>query len=588
MKWKLENLYPSLDAWQEDFDFVKGAVEKAPEFNGKLADYDMFKRYFDLQREISIKAHKLYQYAALTSDLNRKDVSNAGRVQQCAHLLNELSRATAFQNPEVLALGEDVVDDFLARDESLAEYRFPLKKLFHQKPHVLDEKSETLLANYQRVTSQGSQLYGALAVADNTSKEVTLKDGTTLTITQGNFRSYLADLEDPDDREAVFKAIFSHYETHKHTYAQMYNTVLQADVAKQLARNYDSTLHSYLFGNDIPLAVYENLVSVAKENTEPIKRYYALRKKALNLKKHRTFDRFMPLAKAKSKFKYDEATKLFFDSIDHLGDDFVAKAKDALKEGYVDVFETDGKQTGAYSWSALNEHPFILLNYDDTLNSVFTLAHEAGHSMHSLFSHEAQPVATQNYTIFVAEIASTFNEHMLLDYFIRTNQGTLDDKIALLQQAIDDILGTFYRQTLFAAYEFEAHKLAETGAPITYEALSNIMIDLYKHFYDIDISEEPGKAYVWAYIPHLFNTPFYVYQYATSFAASLKLFDMVKDDPRKIENHMRLLKAGGDDFPVEQVKKAGVDLTTKDAFMGVVKRLNDLIDELDLALKEKS
>ncbi len=588
MKWKLENLYASLEAWQHDFDFVKDTVNQAPTFKGKLHEFDSFTRYFNLQRDISVKAHKLYQYAALKSDLNRKNVANAGRVQECAHLLNELQRATAFQNPEVLSLGEATVDDFLSRDESLREYRFPLKKLFHQKPHVLDEKSETLLANYQRLTNQGSQLYGALAVADNTSKTVTLKNGQDITVTQGNFRSYLADLEDPADREAVFNAIFAHYETHKHTYAQMYNTVLQADVAKKHARKYDSTLQSYLFANNIPLSVYHNLVSVAKENTEPIKRYYALRKKVLKLETHRTFDRFMPLAKAKSKFAYDDATQLFFDAIDHLGDDFIAKAKDALKEGYVDVYEQEGKQTGAYSWSALNEHPFILLNYDDTLNSVFTLAHEAGHSMHSLFSHDVQPVATQSYTIFVAEIASTFNEHMLLDHFIRTNQGTLEDKIALLQQAIDDILGTFYRQTLFAAYELEAHKLAEEGKPITYEALSTIMVYLYKHFYDIDITDEPGKAYVWAYIPHLFNTPYYVYQYATSFAASLKLFDMVKDDPRKIENHMRLLKAGGDDFPVEQVKKAGVDLTTKDAFMGVVKRLNDLIDELDLALKQKS
>ena len=585
MKWKLENLYPSVDAWEKDVEALKAVLEDIPSFKGKLADFEMFKKYYTLQREMVVKAHKLYQYAALKSDLNKKDVANAARVQKIGYLLNELSKATAFESPEILSIGKEKVFSFLGRDETLAEYRFPLEKLFHNQAYVLDDKSEALLANYQQLASQGANLYGALAVADNTSTEVTLKSGEMITVTSGNFRSYLADLQDADDREAVFKAVFSHYEDHKHTYAQIYNTVLQADLARMKARGYKSSLDAFLFGNKIDPVVYHNLVGVAEENTNLIKRYYALRKDALKLKEHRTFDRFMPLAKSKSKFSYDDAKSLFFKAIDHLDDDFKQFAKEALKEGYVDVYETEGKQTGAYSWSALNEHPFILLNYDDTLSSVFTVAHEAGHSMHSLFASEAQPVATQNYTIFVAEIASTFNEHILLDYFIANNKGSKADKIALLQQSIDDILGTFYRQTLFASYELKAHALAEKGEPITYDALSTIMVDLYQQFYGIDIREEPSKSYVWAYIPHLFNTPYYVYQYATSFAASLKLYELVKADPKNIDKHMALLKSGGDDFPVEQVKKAGIDLTDKSAFTAVVNRLKTLIDELELALK---
>ena len=585
MKWKLENLYPTLDAWESEVKHLQKIIQEIPNFKGKLNDFETFKTYYQKQREVAIMAHKLYQYAALKSDLNKKDVDNAARVQKIAYLLNELGKATAFENPEILSLGKEKVLRFLEKDSTLAEYRFPIEKLFHQQQHVLDQDREALLANYRQLSSQGAQLYSALAVADNTAKTVTLKSGEEIHVTSGNFRSYLADLQDPDDREAVFSAIFSHYENHKHTYAQIYNTVLQADIARMKSRDYPTTLNSYLFSNNIDPVVYHNLVEVAKDNTDLIKRYYNIRKTALNLKEHRTFDRFMPLAKSKSKFSYAEAKDLFYKSIDHLSDTFKAKAKEALEDGYVDVYETDGKQTGAYSWSALNEHPYILLNYDDTLNNVFTLAHEAGHSMHSLFSHEAQPVATQNYTIFVAEIASTFNEHNLLDYFIKTNTGTKEDKITLLQQSIDDILGTFYRQTLFAAYELKSHALAEKGEPITYEALSNIMVELYQEFYDIDIREEPGKSYVWAYIPHLFNTPFYVYQYATSFAASLKLYELVKEDPKNIEKHMTLLRAGGDDFPVEQVKKAGIDLTDKSAFIAVVNRLKTLIDELELALK---
>ncbi len=585
MKWKLENLYENLEAWETDFKKLENVLKEIPSYQGKLNDFDVFKRYYQKQREITIIAHKLYQYAALKSDLNKKAVENAARVQKVGYLLNEIGRATAFDAPEILAMGKDKVLAFIHRDESLHEYRFSVEQLFHRQEHVLDAKSEGLLSNYRQLSQQGPNLYSALAVADNTSKTVTLKSGEEITVTSGNYRSYLADLDDPDDREAVFKALFSHYADHKYTYAQIYNSVLQSDLARIKSRGYKTSLESYLHNNKIDPIVYHNLVDVAHENTALIKRYYELRKRVLKLEKHRTFDRFMPLAVSKSKYAYDEAKELFFNSIGHLDESFKAKAKEALEDGYVDVYEQEGKQTGAYSWGAVNEHPFILLNYDDTLNSVFTLAHEAGHSMHSLFAHEAQPVATQGYTIFVAEIASTFNEHILLDYFIENNKGSNDDKIMLLQQSIDDILGTFFRQTLFATYELKAHELAEKGEPITHEALSNIMIDLYKHYYDIDISKEPGKEYVWAYIPHMFNTPFYVYQYATSFAASLKLYEMVKNNPNNIEKHMALLSAGGNDFPVEQVKKAGIDLTQKDAFTAVTNRLKTLIDELELALK---
>lgn len=585
MKWNLKNLYENDAAWTKDYERIEAIIEAIPQYKGKLNQFDQFKAYYTLLDELSYKAHKMYQYAALKSDLNRKNVENAARVQKAGYLLNRIHQATAFDAPEILSIGEMTIMGFLEKDETLKQYRFPLKQLFHRKAYILDETSETLLAHHQQLASQGAATYNALAVADNTSETVTLKDGSTLEVTQGNFRSHLADLKDPDDRETVFKAIFSHYENHAHTYAQIYNTVLQADIAKMKSRQYPSTLDAYLFANNIDTDVYKNLLAAAQESTHLLKRYYAIRKRELKLEKHRTFDRFMPLATSKSTFEYDEAKKLFFDSIAEYGDTFTQKAQEALEDGYVDVYEQAGKQTGAYSWSALNTHPYILLNYDKTLSDVFTLAHEAGHSMHSLFAQVAQPAATQNYTIFVAEIASTFNEHMLLDHFIKNNRGTKDDKITLLQQSIDDIAATFYRQTLFAAYELKAHELAEQGQPITHEALNNIMIDLYKMYYDIDITEEPGKSYVWAYIPHLFNTPYYVYQYATSFAASLKLYEMVKENPQNIEKHMALLKAGGDDFPVEQVKKAGIDLREKDAFLAVVNRLEALLDELELALK---
>ena len=586
MKWNLKNLYPTLELWNTDYEKLEKLVNKLGEFQGKLSEYESFSAYYELQKELLLLFSKVSQYAALLSHLDLKNTENAARLQKVSYMSSKLRQVTAFDSPEILSIKKEKIDQFLAKNASIKEFTFSIEKLFRNQEHILDKKSESLLANYSQLSEQGNEIYSALSIADKVDKEITLSSGEKVLITNGNFRSYLADLESPEDRKLVFDTIYVQYKDHKNAYAQIYNTILQKNIARMKSRNYKTSLESYLFNNNIPLEVYYNLVDVAKSNTAPIKRYYKLRKDHLGLETHHTYDRFMSLAKSTTKFTYDEAKTLFFESIKHLSKDFQDKARCALESGYVDVYEQPGKQTGAYSSSVPNQHPFILLNYDGTLNNVFTLAHEAGHSMHSLYSTESQPVAIQRYQIFVAEIASTFNEHNLLDYFIKNANSTKEDKITMLQQSIDDILGTFYRQTLFAAYELKAHALAEKGEPITYKTLSNIMIDLYKEFYDIDISEENGKELVWAYIPHLFFAPFYVYQYATSFAASLKLYEMVKENPQNINKHIGLLKSGGNDFPVNQVIKAGVDLTTKEPFMAVVNRLNNLINELEVALKE--
>jgi len=586
MKWNLKNLYPTIKDWENDYEKLEEMTKRMGSFQGKLGNYENFLAYFNLQKKLSEIHIKVHIYASLLSDLNKKNTDNAARVQKMGFFYGKLSKATAFEAPELLSIGKEKIDSFIDKSEELKEYRFGIEKLFRNQEHILDEKSESLLANFTQLSSQGRSLYSSLAVADKIDKEVVLSSGERIVITSGNYNSYLADLESPEDRKVVFETYYKQYIDHKNTYAQIYNTVLQRDIAVMKNRNYKSSLEAYLYSNNIPLEVYSNLIEVAKDNTKPIKRYYKIRKDYLGLEKHHTYDRFISLAESASKFTYDEAKNLFFDSIKGFSKDFQDKAHSALEDGFVDVFEKEGKQTGAYSWGAINQHPYILLNFDDTLHSVFTLAHEAGHSMHSLFAAESQPVATQNYTIFVAEIASTFNEHNLLDHFIKNAKSTKEDKITLLQQSIDDILSTFYRQTLFAAYELKAHEMAEKGEAITYESLSSIMIDLYKEFYDINIAEENGKEFVWAYIPHLYNTPFYVYQYSTSFAASLKLYEMVKEDPKNIEKHISLLQSGGNDFPVNQVKKAGIDLTTKGTFMAVVNRLNNLLDELEVALKE--
>ena len=353
------------------------------------------------------------------------------------------------------------------------------------------------------------------------------------------------------------------------------------------ARGYSSILSEHLSGNAIPESVFMNLVEVASTHAEPLHRYYRIRAKALGLEKHRSYDRFMPLAKSDKHYTYEEAKSLFFDSISSFPQDFQNKAHEVLKPGYVDVYPSSGKRSGAYSNGGSGVHPYILLNFVGNLEDVFTLAHESGHSIHTLYSEENQPKLKQGYAIFVAEIASTFNEHNLLDYLLSSDKLNKDDKIVLLQKAIDQIVSTFYRQTLFGHYEYDIAKLAEEGKPINYSVLNEEMVKLYKTYYGIDITEEKVKPMVWAYIPHLFYTPFYVYQYATSFTSSMLIYEKVKKGEKNaFENYIKMLSAGGSDWPIEEVKLGGVDLTTKEPFLSVIHRMEELVDQLEKLLSE--
>lgn len=586
MKWDLTYLFNNLDEFEKGYEKSITLIDKLAGYKGKLNQFSSFKEFFLLQKEFEQIGLRTYQYASLLSDLNKKDSDNSARLQKVQIAFARLQQALSFEEPELISLGKEKVMSFINQDQTLEEFRFPMEKLFKRQEHILDDASEALLANYSQLANSGRSLYSSLSVADIEGTDVMLDNKEIVQITNSNYRAFIQKSDSPEERKEIFEAVFSYYEAHKNTYASIYKTVLDADYAQVKNRKYASSLESYLFNNNIPTSVYHNLTKVARENTAAIKKYIKLRKDHLKLDEYHTYDRFLDLVKTDKEYEYIEAKELFFNSIKHLPEHFQEKAKDVLKDGFVDVNEQPGKRTGAYSSSMPNLHPFILLNYSKTLGDVFTVAHEAGHSIHSMYASEAQPSTLQNYTIFVAEVASTFNEHNLLDYIINESDASKNEKIALLQRAIDDILATFYRQTLFAIYELEAHKLIESQQPITADVLSKIMIDLYQEFYDLDITKEEVKQYVWAYIPHLFYTPFYVYQYATSFAASLKLYEEVKNNKANaFDNYINLLKSGGSEYPVVQLQKAGVDLTKEDAFKAVVNRLNELVDELELVLK---
>jgi len=585
-KWDLSVFYPSDEAWEVDFNLLKTKVSEFSNFKGQLGAFESFKAYHQFDEEVTKLLYKVYAYAHLASDLNLKDTKKMQMNQQVGLLLSQLSQITSFVSPEIIALGEETVLSFVEKDEFLKPFKFPYQKLFRGQSHILDEKSEQLLSNFSPMRSIPTSLYQALSTIDRTDETIKLSDGSEVLVSQAQFRALIEDAPTAEDRKAIFTSLYKKYVDNKTAFAATYNLVLQQLSANVKNRGYESSLDAALFGNNIPTSVFLNLKDTAYENTHTLKRYVALRKKALGLDEYFTYDRFLPLAKSGKKYPYEAAKALFLESIKAFPKEFVDNQIEAIKDGFVDAMPSDGKRSGAYSSSMYGHHPFILLNHNDTLDAVFTLAHEAGHSAHSIFSDKAQPMPISNYTIFVAEIASTFNEHALLDYLLEKSTSK-KEKIELLSLAIDNIHSTFYRQTLFATYEYEANKLVSEGKPVNDKALSQIMIDLYKHYYDLDLTKEPGKQFVWAYIPHLFYTPFYVYQYATAFSASLKIYENVKtEQPKAFDNYIAMLKTGGSLYPVDEAKIAGADLTKKESFQAVVTRMESLLDQLEVLLND--
>lgn len=586
--WNLTHIYKTQEDFEKDLDYAKKVILPGiTELEGKLKNEEDLVKYFDLERKASEVLNHLGRFASRRSDLDKKDVKNLSDLAKIDNLFNDFGSADSYSTPEILSLGKEHREKFFINHPECKDFDFQVEKIFRGEKFTLPAVEERLLSYYAPLEGSGSSLYSQLSVGDYTPKKITLSSGKEVEVNRSNWTSLEGSLENPEDRKKVFLSLYSWYNEHKNTYGEIYNSVVQSELSERKARGYSSILQEHLYHNKIDESVFHNLVEAANENAEPLHKYYEIRRKYFGLDHHRSYDRFLSLAKSEKKYTYEEAKEIFFDSIKDYPEDYQKKAQDVLAEGYVDVYPRSGKRTGGYSSGSANVHPYILLNFNGDLEDVFTLAHEAGHSVHTLYSEEAQPLVKQDYTIFVAEIASTFNEHNLLDYFRKSKSLSKNDKIALLQKSIDQIVSTFYRQTLFAQYEYEISQKAEKGEPINYQVLSDERTKLYKAYYGIDITEEELKPLVWAYIPHLFYTPFYVYQYATSFTASMLIYKNFRSGAKDaFNNYLKMLKSGGSRYPIDEVKLAGVDLTKKEAFSAVTGRRKELVEELDKLLNE--
>jgi oligoendopeptidase F len=476
----------------------------------------------------------------------------------------------------------------MAANTDLALYRFAIEDLYRQQEHVLDEKGEHLLSLASRFSSTPNDAYAALSTADFKHPTIHLSTGN-VTLTYGQYRAILATNRSQADRVLAYSEFHKLFAATVNTYASLYNGLLQRDWFHAQARGYRSTLEAALHGNNIPPAVVTNLLETTKAGTEPLRRYHRLRKRVLGVTSYHTYDGTIPLVEFDEKYPYEDVLEWLPASVEPLGPDYRRQLRDVLFGDWIDVYENPGKRSGAYSAPVYGVHPYMLLNYNDTLDAVFTLAHEMGHSMHTLLSSAHQPFVYSAYTIFVAEVPSTLSEALFLDYMLAKAKDQRE-RIVLLQHAIDGIVGTFYTQVMFADFELQAHRLVEEGKPVTAEALGDIYMNLLRAYHGDAVEHDDLARITWTRIPHFYSTPYYVYQYATCFASSAQVMKEVTsgseaDRAAAIDRYLTLLKSGGSDHPMTLLQRAGVDLSRPETVRAVVDQLDGLVTQLEEALR---
>lgn len=585
-KWNLSDIFPSWAEWEAGCRDLEAGIDRFPAMQGTLArGPQRLMAALRASDDLGQLAYRVYYYAALSYDEDQRANDVNARRQQVQVLLARWSQATSWFNPELLRVPIETVRGWMTEHPELGVYRFAIEDLYRQQAHVLDEDGERLMALARRFESSPHDAYEALSTADVRWPDIRLSTGETVKVTYGQYRAILATNRVQADRAAAFAALHETFAASVNTYAALYNGILQRDLFAARARHHQTTLAAALFGNDIPTAVVETLVDTTRAHTGPLRRYERFRKRALGLDRYHAYDGSIPVVDVDRRYEYDEVLEWVTEAMAPLGSDYVERMRRGFAGRWIDVYENPGKRSGAYSAPVYGVHPYMLLNWNGTLDAVFTLAHEMGHSMHTLYSHETQPFVYSSYTIFVAEVPSTLSEALLLDYLLaRTSDPR--ERIVLLQHAIDSIVGTFYRQVMFADFEWQAHKLVEAGEPITADVLGDLYLGLEKAYHADAIEYDDLLRCTWARIPHFFNSPYYVYQYATCFASTAKLVKDLTGGPADrragaLQRYLDLLRSGGSDHPMTLLRRAGVDLGDPATVLAVVQQCDTLVTRLE-------
>ena len=579
-KWRVEDIFPSDEEWEKSFSEAEKMIDFS-EFEGKLGDRQIMVRFTQKDQETSKKLERLHLYAHMRHDEDTRIAKYTAMQSRAMSLIVKYSSAVSFVQPELTALPEETLKSYAA-DPALNDYDYFFRQIIKDKPHILSAQEEKLLAMGGEVYSQFQNVFSMIDNADIQLGEVTDSEGNTIALTHGVYGVILHG-EDRDLRKKAFERYYQAYISLTNTIAATYYGNVKKDVFLTQARKYPSCLARALSNEDVDVSVYNNLIAAVNDSLPSMHRYIALRKKMLGLEEQHMYDIYAPLVgDAELKLPYEKACDLVIEGLAPLGKEYQTLLRKGFDEGWVDVCETAGKRSGAYSTGIYGIHPFALLNYQQTTHDVFTIAHEMGHSLHTYFSNTNQPYAKADYRIFVAEVASTVNEVLLLKHILSTTEDPALKKY-LLNYYLDTIRTTLHRQTMFAEFEAIAHEMVEKGQPLTSENLCEVYLGLNKKYYGDSIVHDKEIAYEWSRIPH-FYTSFYVYKYSTGIISAISIANRIlREGESAVKDYMAFLSSGGSNDPVSLLKLAGVDLTKKEVFDNAMKEFDEVLTAFERA-----
>ena len=580
--WHLQDIYKDISAWEKDFSFAENAVNSFTSFMGKLGtSAQMLLDCLKKSNDTSLIIEQLYVYAFMGFHQDSTNTLYQGLSSRAETLIIQYSSATAFIVPEILSIPENTLSHFIKENaSSFAVYTHFLENILRQKNHTLSSEQEALLAQAAELAGAPQNIFTMLNDADIKFPMIEDENGKKVELTKGRYTAFLENT-DRRVRKDAFTALYNTYAKQQNTLAATYSCSVKSDVFFAKARKYTSSLQAALEDDNIPITVYDNLIKTVHKFLPLMHRYIALRKKILSVEELHMYDLYVPLiAEADKKISYEQAKQTVTKALSILGKDYLSALEKGLNSGWIDVYENQGKRSGAYSWGVYSVHPYILLNHNDNINSMFTLAHEMGHALHSYFTWQKQPYIYSGHKIFVAEVASTCNEALLMNYLLEHTEDVPTKKY-LLNYFMEQFRGTLFRQTMFAEFEKITHEMAEKGEPLTCENMSKIYYQLNQQYFGNDIVIDKDIAIEWARIPHFYNA-FYVYQYATGYSAAIALSQKItKEGQPAIDRYLDFLSKGNSEYSIDLLKGAGVDMTTTSPNENAMKVLQNLLDKME-------
>ena len=579
--WNLADMYADVTAWEADITVIREMAAELEKMEGKVtASAENLLQTLSQMAAMEEKSDLAFNYASRLSDEDTGNTTHQAMVQKLHGVISNVSSKLAFIEPEILETSEEVLEGYLAQLPELELYRKQIKEIQRFKPHSLSAEMEKLMAMTGEMSRTASQTFSIFNNADLKFPEVEDENGDTVRITHGRFVG-LEESADRRVRKETFEKLYHTYKQYENTLASLYSGQVKQQIFKARARKYNSTLEAAVNGNNVSPKVYENLVATVNDNLDKMHRYVRLRKKLLGVDELHMYDIYTPIIPdAARKISYEEAKETVLKALEPLGEDYIAILKEGFNNRWIDVYENEGKRSGAYSAGSYSTHPYVLLNYNESLDNMFTLAHEMGHAIHSYLSNSTQPYIYSHYKIFVAEVASTCNEILLMEYLLK-NTTDVKERAYLLNHYLDSFKGTVYRQTMFAEYEMKTNALAEAGESLTAEVLDKVYHELNCKYYGPDMVSDPEIAVEWARIPHFYYN-FYVYQYATGFSSAVAIArNILKNGAPAVAKYKEFLSGGCSQAPVELLKIAGVDLETPKPIQDALNVFGEILDEME-------